>query len=177
MSDVPQISALLRYLDAKCIFQSECGSNGVRCGANPANPLCKIYSIEGASSLQHFLKSSKKQALRPRVRHNIVIYVCFYFHKPADSSNRVDDDFLRFYHLIRIFQSISKVCGLAALCYIVADKGLHFVREAKHGTANTGTVIANRPVHAVVPFSNRAVDPCDRSSASKLEHAGFISQL
>lgn len=162
VNDISQISALLRNGDTQRIFQSQRGSHGMRGGTNPADSLRKIHSVEGASSLQHFFKAPEKQAFCPCIRHNAVIYVSVYLHKPTDSGDWVDDNSLRFVHLLRC---------------TITDERLHFVGEPKHGAADTGTVVADGPIHAIVPFPDRAVDSCDRSSASKLEHAGFLSQL
>ena len=163
MDDVPQISTLLRDSDAQRVLQSQRGSDRVRCRTNSADSLCEIHGVKRISTLQHFLKTPEKQALRSRVRHNVVINIGVYLHEPADAGDGIDDHSFRF--------------GSPLLRRIEADKRLHLVRKPEHGAANTGAVVTNGPVHTVIPFPDRAVDSCDRPSASELEHAGFLAQL
>ncbi|MPM22545.1 hypothetical protein SDC9_69002 [bioreactor metagenome] len=102
MNDVPQISALLRDGDTERVLQSQRGSHGVRGRTDTANPLCKIHGIKRIPAFQHFFKAPEKQALRPRIRHIVVINIGVYLHKPADAGDRVDDYSFRFVHLFYV---------------------------------------------------------------------------
>jgi hypothetical protein len=163
VNDVSQISALLRDDDAQRVLQSQRGSYGVRGGTDSADSLREIHGVKRVSAFQHFLKAPEKQALRPRVRYNVVIYVGVYLHEPADAGDGIDDHSFRF--------------GSPLLCRIVADKRFHLVRKPEHSAAYAWAVVTDGPVHAVVPFPDGAVNPCDRPSASELEHTGFFAQL
>ena len=156
VNDISQISALLRNGDTQRIFQSQRGSHGMRGGTNPADSLRKIHSVEGASSSSIFSKPLKS---KPSVLASATMLLSMSASICINPLIRVTVD------------DNSSFCS--PLRCTITDERLHFVGEPKHGAADTGTVVADGPIHAIVPFPDRAVDSVTGPLHPSFEHAGF----
>ena len=92
--NVPQVSSLLGRDDTKSLFQSKGGRYRMRRRAYTAYSFRKIYRIHRRPAFEHHLEPAKKQTFRFGIDYNLVLYICFDLHEPADARDRIDYNLL-----------------------------------------------------------------------------------